>query len=213
MQIYHSEGLIMTQQEFWNKKFSKEEFFYGDYANEFLISNKNLLKNAKSLLFLGEGEGRNAIEFAKNDTSLLVDAIDASDIGLNKLKVQAKKLNLNNIYTTCLDLNNWVPQKKYDGILSSYLHMHEQDRDLLFDKIEVSLEKNAYFMIEVFSKKQINYTSGGPKDLSLLYEKDDFLKRFNSCEKIKIDEEIIMLNEGNGHKGEACVIRVILKKK
>ncbi|RXJ84895.1 tellurium resistance protein [Arcobacter sp. CECT 8985] len=203
----------MTQQEFWNKKFSKEEFFYGDYANEFLISNKNLLKNAKSLLFLGEGEGRNAIEFAKNDTSLLVDAIDASDIGLNKLKVQAKKLNLNNIYTTCLDLNNWVPQKKYDGILSSYLHMHEQDRDLLFDKIEVSLEKNAYFMIEVFSKKQINYTSGGPKDLSLLYEKDDFLKRFNSCEKIKIDEEIIMLNEGNGHKGEACVIRVILKKK
>lgn len=94
----------MSQKEFWNSKFSTEEFFYGLHPNEFLASHLETFKEHKKMLCLGEGEGRNAIFFAKNGFE--VTAIDASNLGLEKLENRAKKENLN-IKTICMDLNHW----------------------------------------------------------------------------------------------------------
>jgi 2-polyprenyl-3-methyl-5-hydroxy-6-metoxy-1,4-benzoquinol methylase len=199
----------MSQKEFWNGKFSKADYFYGTKANEFLSSNLQLLNNHKKLLCLGEGEGRNAIFFARNGFE--VSAIDASDIGLEKLDLKSKEENLE-IKTFCMDLNHWDDSLKYDVIVASYLHMYKNERESLFEKIENSLESNGYFIGEFFSTKQLTYNSGGPKDLDLLYTIEDFKNHFNSCEK-NITQEIVILDEGIGHQGEACVIRVVIKKR
>ena len=198
----------MSQQEFWNSKFSKADFFYGLNPNEFLASNIELLKNHQKLLCLGEGEGRNAIFFAKNGFE--VSAIDASNLGLEKLQNRAIQEKLD-IKTICMDLNFWETDEKYDGIVASYLHMYKEEREKLFEKIENSLNANRYFVAEFFSTKQLNYNSGGPKDLDLLYSLEDFQNYFNSCKK-DIKEEIVILDEGIGHQGEACVIRVVIQK-
>jgi 2-polyprenyl-3-methyl-5-hydroxy-6-metoxy-1,4-benzoquinol methylase len=199
----------MNQKEFWNSKFSKADYFYGTKANEFLSSNLQLLNNHKKLLCLGEGEGRNAIFFARNGFE--VSAIDASDVGLEKLDLKSKEENLE-IKTFCMDLNHWDDSLKYDVIVASYLHMYKNERESLFEKIENSLESNGYFIGEFFSTKQLTYNSGGPKDLDLLYTIEDFKNHFNSCEK-NITQEIVILDEGIGHQGEACVIRVVIKKR
>ena len=198
----------MSQQEFWNGKFSKADYFYGTKANEFLASNISLLKNHKKLLCLGEGEGRNALFFAKNNFE--VSAIDASNLGLEKLENRAKKEKLD-IKTVCMDLNDWIVLEKYDVIVASYLHMFRNEREELFRKIENSLNSNGYFVGEFFSTKQLEFNSGGPKDLDLLYTIEDFSNYFNLCKK-NITEEIVVLNEGIGHQGEACVIRVVIQK-
>ena len=198
----------MNQQEFWNGKFSKADYFYGTKANEFLASNINLLKNHKKLLCLGEGEGRNAIFFAKNGFE--VSAIDASNLGLEKLKNRAIEEKLD-IKTICMDLNDWTVLEKYDVIVASYLHMFKNEREELFKKIEDSLNSNGYFVGEFFSTKQLSFNSGGPKDLDLLYTIEDFENYFNLCKK-NITEEIVVLNEGIGHQGEACVVRVVIQK-
>lgn len=198
----------MNQQEFWNGKFSKADYFYGTKANEFLASNISLLKNHKKLLCLGEGEGRNALFFAKNNFE--VSAIDASNLGLEKLENRAKKEKLD-IKTVCMDLNDWIVLEKYDVIVASYLHMFRNEREELFRKIENSLNSNGYFVGEFFSTKQLEFSSGGPKDLDLLYTIEDFSNYFNLCKK-NITEEIVVLNEGIGHQGEACVIRVVIQK-
>lgn len=198
----------MSQQEFWNGKFSKADYFYGTKANEFLASNISLLKNHKKLLCLGEGEGRNALFFAKNNFE--VSAIDASNLGLEKLENRAKKEKLD-IKTVCMDLNDWIVLEKYDVIVASYLHMFRNEREELFRKIENSLNSNGYFVGEFFSTKQLEFSSGGPKDLDLLYTIEDFSNYFNLCKK-NITEEIVVLNEGIGHQGEACVIRVVIQK-
>ena len=198
----------MNQQEFWNGKFSKADYFYGINPNEFLASNIKLLKNHQKLLCLGEGEGRNAIFFAKNGFE--VSAIDASNLGLEKLQNRAIQEKLD-IKTICMDLNFWETDEKYDAIVASYLHMYKDEREELFKKIEDSLNINAYFIAEFFSTKQLNYNSGGPKDLDLLYSLEDFQNYFNSCKK-DIKEEIVILDEGIGHQGEACVIRVVIQK-
>ena len=198
----------MSQQEFWNGKFSKADYFYGTKANEFLDSNISLLKNHKKLLCLGEGEGRNAIFFAKNGFE--VSAIDASNLGLEKLQNRAIQEKLD-IKTICMDLNFWETDEKYDVIVASYLHMYKDEREELFKKIEESLNINGYFIAEFFSTKQLSFNSGGPKDLDLLYSLEDFQNYFNLCKK-NITEEIVVLDEGIGHQGEACVIRVVIQK-
>lgn len=198
----------MSQQEFWNNKFSQADYFYGLNPNRFLASQINLLKNHKKLLCLGEGEGRNAIFFAKNGFE--VSAIDASNLGLEKLQNRAIEENLN-IKTICMDLNDWEVTKKYDVIVASYLHMYKNEREKLFQKIEDSLNPNGYFIAEFFSTKQLSYKSGGPKDLDLLYTIEDFSNHFNLCKK-NITEEIVTLDEGIGHQGEACVIRVVVQR-
>jgi SAM-dependent methyltransferase len=200
----------MSQKEFWNSKFSKEGFLYGTKPNAFIKSCEGNFKKSQRFLCLGEGEGRNAIYFAKKGFDVV--ALDASDIGLLKLETQAIENNLK-IKTRCVDLNEWEPSKKYGTIVASYLHMYEDDREKLFLKIESCLKDNGFFVGEFFSKNQINYTSGGPKDLSLLYSVDDFLNSFNSCIKHKIEEIETNLDEGKGHQGKASVIRVIIQKK
>lgn len=198
----------MSQKEFWNNKFSKADYFYGINPNEFLASNIGLLNNHKKLLCLGEGEGRNAIFFAKNGFE--VSAIDASDLGMEKLQNRAKEENLD-IKTICMDLNFWKADEKYDVIIASYLHLLKNEREELFKKIEESLNISGYFIAEFFSTKQLSYNSGGPKDLELLYTVEDFSNYFNLYKK-NITEEIVVLDEGIGHQGEACVIRVVIQK-
>ena len=213
----------MSQQIFWNDKFSKADYFYGTKPNEFLASNIGLLRNHKKLLCLGEGEGRNAIFFAKNGFE--VSAIDASNLGLVKLENRAIEEKLD-IKTICMDLNDWTVLEKYDVIVASYLHMFKNEREELFRKIEDSLNSNGkelfrkiedslnsngYFIGEFFSTKQLSFNSGGPKDLDLLYTIEDFQNYFNLCKK-NITEEIVILDEGIGHQGEACVIRVVIQR-
>lgn len=199
----------MNQQEFWNEKFSRSTYLYGMNPNEFLASKIGILKPKAKLLCLGEGEGRNAIFFAKN--GFVVTAIDASNIGLNKLHFRSIEENLK-IETVCMDLNFWQVSEKFDVIVTSYLHMYKEDREKLFNKIEESLNDDGYFIGEFFSVKQINYNSGGPKDIDLLYQVEDFENNFNNCTK-ELIEEIVQLNEGSGHQGLACVIRVLIRKK
>jgi cyclopropane fatty-acyl-phospholipid synthase-like methyltransferase len=198
----------MGQQEFWNSKFSRDGFLYGIKPNTFIASKTKLLPRSSQVLCLGEGEGRNAVFFAKKGFE--VTAIDASDIGLSKLQERAEEEDVK-IKTICMDLNEWDGDKKYDVIIASYLHMYKDERVELFEKIEESLNQDGYFIGEFFSTKQLNFNSGGPKDEDLLYTVDDFKKSFLSCDK-EISEQEVILDEGKGHQGDACVIRVIIQK-
>lgn len=198
----------MNQKEFWNNKFKNDDFLYGLKANEFLASNINKFEKNMRILCLGEGEGRNAIFFAKEGFD--VTAIDSSDVALAKLQKRAQNENLN-IKTFCIDLNSWQNSEKYDVILISYLHMHKEYLKELLKKIENSLTIGGYFIGEFFSKEQLNYNSGGPKDIDFLYNVEDFNNYFIDFKK-DIKEEIVVLDEGDGHQGLASVIRVIIKK-
>lgn len=200
----------MEQQEFWNSKFSREGYLYGKEANKFLVSCDSNFKKSEKFLCLGEGEGRNAIFFAKKGYK--VTAIDASDIGLEKLEEFAKEENVK-VKTICQDLTKWEAKEKYFSIVASYLHMYKDDRELLFEKIENSLPSGGFFVGEFFSINQLNYSSGGPKDEELLYTVEDFKNSFPNSKKHKLEEVEVELNEGKGHNGTASVIRVIIEKK
>lgn len=199
----------MTQQELWNKKFSKDEYLYGKEVNKFLSSCYNNFSKSQRILCVGEGEGRNAVFLAKK--AYEVEAIDASDVGLRKLEKLAQEENTT-VHTTCLDLNDWLPTKKYGACVISFLHLSKDEKLSIFPKIEASLNHQAFFIIEVFSKDQVNFSSGGPKDTDLLYSIEDIKQSLQHCVFHKLEQVEVILDEGYGHKGLASVIRVIAQK-
>lgn len=199
----------MSQQHFWNEKFLRDGYLYGKNPNEFIKSCYTNFKKEQKVLCLGEGEGRNAVFLASKGYK--VEAIDASDIGLSKLNDFAIESGVD-IKTTQMDLNDWIPDKKYGAILFTYLHLENDELKNLMEKVEQSLKKDGFFVAEVFSKKQIDKSSGGPKDLNLLYDIEDFEKNITSLKIHRLKEELVNLEEGKGHNGEAYVVRIIAQK-
>lgn len=198
-------------QAFWNAKFYTKDFIYGEAPNNFVKENIELLVNTKTVMCLGEGEGRNAIYLA--DKGMEVEALDISDIALKKLRRRAKESYLF-IKTRHTLFEYWQPDTHYDAVVCTYLHLPKHNQKMLFEKALMALNTNGYFIAKLFSESQIHFSSGGPKNIALLYDLNDILDIVKTlpCKIIKLAQEVIVLNEGDKHVGRASVIRIILQK-
>jgi len=197
--------------QLWDKKFSREGYFYGFEPNAFIKANTNLLTQGTEVLCLGEGEGRNAVYLAS--LGFNVTALDASPIGMTKALQMATNRGVS-FKTELLDLEQWKPTHTYDAIVTSYLHLEDPLRTEAFQTAIQSLKTDGYFIGEFFSLNQIPRDSGGPKKPELLYTLASLESIFSTpeCEILHLQEEDVPLDEGKGHQGEALVIRVIIKK-
>lgn len=195
----------------WNEKFSREGFLYGKEPNAFLAANEHLLRSNSKVLMLGEGEGRTACFMALKGHE--VTALDASDVGLDKTGALAKETGVE-IETIHADLSEWRSDRRYNGVLTSFLHLPEPLRTEAFSHALDTVESGGYFMGEFFSVKQLSRDSGGPKMAELLYTLASVEKIVTRADMkvIKLEECVEHLSEGSGHQGDAELIRVIVQK-
>jgi SAM-dependent methyltransferase len=194
----------MKQQ--WNDRFKSEEYVYGTEPNEFFKASISKIKPGR-LLLLGEGEGRNGVYAAKNGWT--VDAYDWSE----SAKIKALKLARAN---NCLidykveDLVNIILHfNMYDAVGLIFLHLEEDLRESIHARVINTLKPGGKVILESYSKEQLNYSSGGPKSSELLYSLEDIVTDFNLLNYELLTKEKVILNEGELHKGEAMVIRMI----
>ncbi len=202
----------MSIQQMWNEKFSREGFLYGKEPNAFLAANEGLLGSKSRILMLGEGEGRTACYMARKGH--MVAALDASDVGLEKTKALAEEMGVD-IETIHADLGEWSTVQRYDGVLTSFLHLPEPLRTEAFSHAVDILENGGYFIGEFFSVKQLSRDSGGPKMPELLYTLESLSNIFSRDDVtlIRLEECVDHLSEGSGHQGDAELIRIIAQKK
>lgn len=196
--------------EIWNTRYTGKEYKYGKEPNAFLKQELPELKPGK-ILFLGEGEGRNAVYAAA--LGWQVDAMDFSEEAKKKAEKLAEEIDVKINYQL-EDFSTYTPPANYyDAIGIFFIHQDEGLRTKLFQRIVKSLKPSGKIIFECFDKEQINYSSGGPKDASMMYALDDVKRLFEGLEFEKLAKEKTFLNEGGGHKGEAMVIRFIAHKK
>jgi hypothetical protein len=79
-------------------------------------------------------------------------------------------------------------------------------------KIIKWLKPGGIVVLEAFNPNQLKNTSGGPKDLTMLYTKEIMTDDFKDLMVQQISTETIELNEGKYHIGKADVIRFVGKK-
>jgi hypothetical protein len=108
------------------------------------------------------------------------------------------------------DFSTFQPQENfYNAIGIFFIHQPEQVRTQLFQKLIKSLKPEGKIIFECFEKEQIKFSSGGPKDESLLYSLEEVVSEFMDLDFEKLSKEKIELNEGKHHQGAASVIRFV----
>lgn len=195
---------------FWNEKFLLNPNLYGEQPNAFLKSELEHRKPGK-LLLPGEGEGRNALHAAKEGWEVF--ALDQSTIAKKHTLEKAQKLGLHLRYETC-DITHFIPEPNtFDVVALIYFHLPPAISANVCQKLVKALKPGGEIIIEGFGKKQLAYTSGGPKNIDMLYDLEELKSSFPSLEWSHQFDGIIHLEEGEGHRGEAHVIRLIGTKK
>lgn len=205
-------------QEKWNERFSTEEYVYGKEPNVFLKSfyeeNSELFKNP--VLVLGDGEGRNGVYLATQ--GLDVTSLDFAERGLAKAEQLAQE-NKTKIKTILADVNDFdFGVNSWGTIVLIYLHLNPHERFKLYEKVKKALLPGGLFFIEAFSKEQLNYDSGGPKDYELLFDESELEEAFGKhysngkFEIILSEQKVVILHEGRLHEGEGSVVRFVCKK-
>lgn len=192
--------------QFWNDRYTKSEFAYGKEPNQFLKEHIHLFPKGK-VLFVAEGEGRNAVFAAKN--GLQVYAFDYSDSGQKKAMVLASENNVVIDYEVSDVLQLSYEKNSFDAIVFIFAHFPSDIRKKAHEELLSLVKPNGKIVFEAFSKEQLKYTSGGPKESAMLFSEDEVRKEFVNVTFDFLKSQLVMLNEGPYHQGEGKVIRFI----
>ncbi|MDH5518337.1 MAG: class I SAM-dependent methyltransferase [Gammaproteobacteria bacterium] len=198
--------------EFWQQRYSEEGYAYGDRPNVFFKQVLDGLEPGKILL-PAEGEGRNSVYAALKGWQ--VDAYDFSEQAVEKALEFADKhqVSINYIQSSHSELMNRFKQD-YDAIALIYAHVPNDIRESFHRQLLTLLKPGGYFMMEAFTTEQITRSSGGPKDINMLYTLDQVRSDFEKLCQLNLLEAVTeVLDEGKYHVGEAHFIRMLAVKK
>lgn len=193
----------------WNERYAEKEFAYGTLPNEFLKEQLEKLSVGK-ILFVCEGEGRNAVYAASQKWN--VEAFDFSKEGKKKATQLAEQNNVSINYQIADATKVAYEFEMFDVVVLIFAHFPETIRKTVHQKIIKWLKPNGIVLIEAFNPNQLINTSGGPKDITMLYTNNMLESDFKDLAIQQLSNNEIILNEGKYHIGKADVIRFVGKK-
>ncbi len=194
--------------EKWNERYASPDFIYGTEPNAFFKQQLNKYTPGR-LLLPGEGEGRNAVYAAKHGWT--VDAFDLSKQAMKKAQYLARSRNVKINYTKATYEEYNYPHHTYDAVGLIYAHMPSIVRSIIHKQLIQSLKPSGVIILEAFHKDQLNYTSGGPKDIDMLFDEDELASDFEGIDILLLEKRKIHLQEGTFHSGDAVVVQMLGK--
>lgn len=196
--------------EFWDTRYANAQFAYGTEPNVFFKEQIDALPVGKILL-PSEGEGRNAVYAASLGWDVV--AFDYSHSGMQKALQLAEKQGVSIRYRV-VDAASFDIDETFDVVALIYAHLPPSVRAAFNAKIPSFLKPNGRLIVEAFSPYQIwnNRSSGGPKDLDMMYSLDLLKIEFSTLKIMEARELTIDLSEGLYHKGLGDIVRFIGQK-
>jgi cyclopropane fatty-acyl-phospholipid synthase-like methyltransferase len=195
--------------EMWDQRFAGKDYFYGTEPNVFFREKLDSLTPGR-LLLPAEGEGRNAVYAAR--TGWTVDAFDYSREGMKKA-LQLASVHEVSINYHLADINRHdFGNRIYDAVALVYVHLDPVNRPLFHKRVLNSLKPGGFLILEAFSLKQINNSTGGPKSPEMLYTREILKADFEGQELTYLEEVTFRNDEGPGHSGVSDLVRLFMKK-
>jgi len=193
----------------WDERYAQEGYLYGTDPNEFLKENFLKIPRGK-VLFLAEGEGRNAVFLARQGYK--VTAVDSSSVAIKKADGLARKNDVS-ITTFVADLNNFdLGEEQWDGIVSIFCHLPPALRKDVHIRIVRALKKGGVLLAEAYTPEQLQYKTGGPPVKELLVELSTLKNELHDLRFIHALETIREVHEGKLHFGKGAVVQIIAVK-
>lgn len=200
----------MDPQSFWDERFGQPQYIYGTEPNSFLQDSLAKLPSTGSILCVCEGEGRNAVFLAKQ--GFHVTAVDVSPEGKKKAEQLAAKENVEIEYLLS-DLNDFdFGENQWDAVISISAHLPSATRANVYPKIFTAIKPGGILLLESYHPNQLQYGTGGPKDVDMLLTLELLGQHFPNLEAIHTAELEREVTEGTYHTGNAYVTQFIGRK-
>lgn len=201
----------MSAVPFWDERYAKPGFLFGEAPNAFLQSRLPLLKPGMSALSVADGEGRNGVWLAGQ--GLRVHAVDASPVALEKSRQLAAHRGVNLQWEEA-DLESWSwPQTDYDLVVAIFTQfVGPEGRARQFAGIRQALKPGGLLIMQGYTPRQIEYGTGGPPHAENMYTEELLRAAFGDWEILHLAEHDDVVDEGAGHSGMSALIDLVARK-
>lgn len=195
----------MSEYERWEARFAVPEYAFGKEPSEFLKSCKNLLPRSGRALAVADGEGRNGVWLAEQGLSVL--AIDFSPSAQQKARALAAERGVDISFIQA-DVHGWdYPQSAFDVVAEIFTQFSSPaERAAKWAGLRRTLKSGGLLIIHGYTPKQLEYGTGGPKQIENLYTRAMLEREFGDFGDLKIVEEERELREGASHAGMSALI-------
>jgi SAM-dependent methyltransferase len=196
-------------QAMWDERFSLAEPLFGTRPNVYLEQQAARLKTGGRVLVPGDGYGRNGHWLARQ--GFAVHAVDLSPVGVERSRKTASEAGLT-LMIEQADLVTWNwPVAAFDAVATIFLHLPPDMRGKVHPAMLHALKPGGILIFEAYSPEQLQFQTGGPKDVSLLYTADLLRKDFASAEVLELEEVNVHMDEGPKHCGMSAVVHGVFR--
>ena len=201
----------------WDQRYAQTDYLYGADANQFIQEISAKISLQGKTLGIAEGEGRNLLHLARlakaQNLPFEGQAWDLSQVALQKAQQRADAENLA-ISTHWVDLDTvtWV-ENSFQNAICVFGHMPKPLQQSMLLGVRQSVVNQGWFIGEVYSEKQVDYGTGGPRDSHFLYKPQLFLDVFEQDHIQHFFMGEVERFEGELHSGRCHVIQFAIQIK
>jgi len=196
----------------WDERYAGDEYHFGVEPNDFLVSQRSLLKPGMSCLAVADGEGRNGVWLAEQGLDVL--SVDASSVALEKAGKLAQMRDVT-IRLEQADLANWAwGNNCFDVVAAIFIQFAQPGlREKIFAHIKRCLKPGGLLLLQGYTPRQLEYRTGGPSQAENLYTEALLRDAFADMDILHLREHDDTISEGAGHSGISALIDLVARKR
>jgi SAM-dependent methyltransferase len=204
-------GQSSSEYERWESRFGGSDYAFGKEPNYFLASCKPLLPRSGKVLAVADGEGRNGVWLAEQ--GLDVVSLDFSPSAQRKVGDLAKERRVT-VTVLQADVHAFdYPEAAFDVVAEIFTQFSTPDeRAMKWAGMRKALKPGGLLIIQGYTPRQLQYGTGGPKEIENLYTRAMLEWAFRDFHDVTIVEEELELHEGTSHGGMSAVINLTARK-
>lgn len=201
----------MSEFQRWEARFNVPDYVFGRAPNYFLAACKPLLPKHGAALAVADGEGRNGVWLAEQ--GLDVTSVDFSPAAQAKGIALARERGVQVKFVQA-DVHAWdYPEAAFDVVVEIFTQFSSPaERTQKWAGMRKALKAGGLLVLQGYTPKQLQYGTGGPKEVENLYTRDMLAAAFGDFHDLKIVEEELEMHEGAAHGGMSAVIGLTARK-
>jgi SAM-dependent methyltransferase len=195
----------------WQARFATPDYAFGKEPNYFVRSCRKLLPPHGRALAVADGEGRNGVWLAEQ--GLDVVSLDFSPAAQSKARALAAERAVTVNFVQA-DVHAWdYPQAAFDVVVEIFAQFSPPaERAIKWRGMRRTLKSGGLLIIMGYTPKQLQYGTGGPKQVEKLYTRAMLEREFGDFRDLTVVEEEREMREGASHAGISAVIGLTAAK-
>jgi len=195
----------------WEQRFGTPDYAFGKAPNYFIESCKPLLPKSGKALAVADGEGRNGVWLAEQGLDVL--SIDFSPSAQRKAEALARERGVD-VQFELADVHGWAyPDAAFDVVAEIFTQFSTPpERARKWAGMRKALKPGGLLIVQGYTPKQLEYGTGGPKQVENLYTRAMLEEAFRGFDDMTMVEEEREMHEGASHAGMSAVINLTARK-